>query len=81
MILSTTKSTRRFGYTMSKELIGDCSGIAVPFNGFSVGVKSADWKYHRISAGYRFTRALSKTFKIYNLTFRDNVLGVKSSDV
>lgn len=89
MILSITKSARRFGYViwssktdaMMKELIGDCSEIEVSFNGLSIGVKSVDWKYHRISIGYKFTRALPETAKVYNLTFHDNVLEVNAAGV
>ena len=87
MVLSITKSARQFGYViwssktdaMMKQLIGNRSEVSVSFNGLSIGVKSVDWKYHRISIGYKFTRALPEAAKVYKLSFHDNVLDVEAS--
>lgn len=88
MILAITKSARQFGYVIwssktddsMKELIGDCSEVSVFFNGLYLGVKSVDWKYHRISVGYRFTRALPETVQELKLTFHDDILEVKATN-
>lgn len=89
MVLSITKSARQFGYViwssktdaLMKQLIGNRSEVLVSFNGLSIGVKSVDWKYHRISMGYKFTRALPETARVYKLSFHDNVLEVEASNV
>lgn len=86
MVLLITKSARQFGYViwssktdaLMKQLIGNRSEVPVSFNGLLIGVKSVDWKYHRISIGYKFTRALPKTAKVYQLSFYDNVLEVEA---
>lgn len=84
MELIITKSARKFGYLIwagktepeIRNLLGDRTNIEVSINGLSIGVKSIDWKYHRISIGYKFTRALPETAKYYLLTLKNNVLEV-----
>lgn len=89
MVLPITKSARQFGYViwssktdaMMKQLIGNQSEVSVSFNDLLIGVKSVDWKYHRISIGYKFTRALPTTAKVYKLSFHNGTLEVKASNV
>lgn len=87
MTLAITKSARQFGYVIwssktdaeIRSLLGNnMSEVPVSFNGLSVGVKSIDWKYHRISIGYKFTRALPDSAKTFKLTFRDGTLEVEA---
>ena len=89
MVLPITKSARQFGYViwssrtdaLMKQLLGNRSEVPVLFNGLSIGVKSVDWKYHRISIGYKFTRALPEIAKVYKCSFHDNVLEVEAANV
>ncbi len=84
MILAITKSARQFGYVIwssmkdadMQALIGNRTAVPVSINGLSIGVKTVDWRYHRISVGYKFTRGLPETAKTFKLTFRDGVLEV-----
>ena len=84
MDLYITKSARQFGYIIwssrtepeIRKLLGDRSEIAVTLNGFSIGVKKIDWKYHRISIGYKFTRALPSSVQTYSLSRHDDTLEV-----
>lgn len=88
MKLTITKSARQFGYVIwssktdasIKDLLGDRSEVMVYFNGLSIGVKAVDWKYHRISIGYKFTRALPETAKVYNLKFSNEILEVEATN-
>ena len=88
MTLAITKSARQFGYVIwssrrdadMRALIGDRSEVPVSINGLSVGVKAVDWKYHRISVGYKFTRALPDTAKTFILSFRDGILEVEAKN-
>lgn len=88
MKLPITKSARQFGYVIwssktepeVKKILDNRSEIAVSFNGFSIGVKSIDWKYHRISIGYKFTRALPINAAFYSLARNGEVLEVTTQD-
>lgn len=88
MILSITKSARQFGYVIwsaktegkLKALIGNRDKVSVVFNGLFIGVKVVDWKYHRISVGYKFTRALPETATVYKLGFRNEKLEVEATN-
>lgn len=88
MIITITKSARRFGYVIwsgkmddeMRALINNRSEVPVIFNGFSVGNKTIDWKYHRFSIGYKFTRALPETAHVYRLEFRNGVLEVEATN-
>ncbi len=89
MTLTITKSARQFGYVIwsnktdaaIKKLVGERNTITVYFNGFVIGEKVIDWKYHRISIGYKFTRALPETAKVYRLTVRNDILEVEATNV
>ena len=86
MTLAITKSARQFGYLIwsnktnpeMKALLGNRTEIPVSFNGLSIGTKSIDWKYHRISVGYKFTRALPETAIAFNISFCNGILEVKA---
>ena len=86
MTLAITKSARQFGYVIwssktdaeVRSLLGNRTEVPVSFNGLSVGVKSIDWKYHRISVGYKFTRALPESAKTFKLSFCNGTLEVKA---
>ena len=86
MNLIITKSARQFGYliwngknlnAMEKMLEGRES-ISVIFNGFVLGEKNIDRKYHRISLGYKLTRAMPEDHNIYSVKIKDGVLEVRS---
>ena len=84
MILNVTKSARRYGYIIwsgatdskMKELLDGLSSVSVVFNGFSIGTKNIDWKYHRISIGWKFTRALPDNATSYILNRKGEILEV-----
>lgn len=84
MNLSITKSARQFGYVIwsnkneheIKKLLGDRSEVFVTFNGLKIGIKAIDWKYHRISIGYKFTRALPETATNFYIAMNGDVLEV-----
>lgn len=86
MNLIITKSARQFGYliwnrkslnAMEKMLEGRDS-IPITFNGFVLGEKNIDRKFHRISLGYKFTRAMPEDHNIYAVKIKDGVLEVRS---
>lgn len=84
MNLEITKSARQFGYVIwngkqenrVRALIGDVESIDISFNGIYIGQKKVDWKYHRISIGYKFTRGLPASANTYLLKFENNILEV-----
>jgi len=84
MTLNITKSARRYGYIIwsekndkdMKKLLGDFTSVSVIFNGFSVGTKNIDWKYHRISIGWKFTRALPDIISSFVLKRKGEILEV-----
>lgn len=84
MLVPITKSARQFGYVIwtgktnaeFQRLLGNRSSVAVNFNGFLLGKKAIDWKYHRISIGYKFTRALPESASVYKLTLNNDILEV-----
>jgi len=89
MNLPITKSARQFGYVIwslkneqeMKRLLSDRSEVFVTFNGLNVGLRTIDWKYRRISIGYKFTRALPDTATFFYITMKDNVLELLATDV
>jgi len=86
MKLTITKSARQFGYLIwnskteadMEKLIAGHDSIRVSFNGFSLGEKNIDRKYHRISLGFKLTRALPENHDTYSVTIKDGVLEVQS---
>lgn len=86
MVLPITKSARQFGYIIwsgkrdpeMRILLGNRKDVSVILNGFSLGEKPIDWKYYRISLGYKFTRALPPATTHYQLNCKDGILEVNS---
>ena len=86
MRLRITKGAKQFGYiiwnnkhvSQIESMLGGKSSVDVIFNGFSLGTKNIDRKYHRISLGYKLTRALPENHNTYSLRMNDNVLEVKT---
>ncbi len=88
MKLLITKSARQFGYLIWNstnnadvdKLFGGKTKIHVHFNGFDIGEKAIDWKYHRISIGYKFTRALPESAKYYVVALNKGILEVNTTN-
>ncbi len=86
MELTITKSARQYGYLIWNHkseadivsLIGKRDVVNVIFNGFHLGPKHIDWKYHRISLGYKLTRAMSGEHNRFLVDCVDDVLEVTS---
>ena len=86
MTIKITQSARQFGYIIwsnkiepdMKNLLGSRSEIAVTFNGLPLGIKSIDWKYHRISLGYKHTHALPENANAFILELQGEVLEVRT---
>lgn len=88
MNIYITKGARQYGYIIwnnkmdadiEKMLVG-LTVVDVCFNGFNLGKKNIDRKYHRISLGYKLTRALPKEHDTFSVSYIDGVLEVKSFD-
>lgn len=88
MNMRITKGARQYGYLiwnsrMDADIETMLSGLAVVnvcFNGFNLGTKNIDRKYHRISLGYKLTRALPKEQDTFSVSYVDGVLEVRSFD-
>lgn len=88
MNIHITKSARQYGYLIwnnkmdadIEKLLGGLTVVDVCFNGFHLGTKNIDRKYHRISLGYKLTRALPKEHDTFSVSYIDGVLEVKSLD-
>ena len=82
--LPITKSARKFGYFIwnwktNQEIERILSGkdkVHVFLNGFDLGEKNIDRKYHRISLGFKFTRALPESHDYYAVTEENGKLEV-----
>ena len=88
MNIHITKRARQYGYLIwnkkmdtdiEKMLVG-LTAVNICFNGFNLGEKNIDRKYHRISLGYKLTRALPKEHDTFSVSYIDGVLEVKSFD-
>ena len=88
MKVKITAGARQFGYLIwskktGKELEKALDGrtaINVLLNGFDLGMKNIDYKYHRISLGYRFTRAIPETHNTFSIKFEGDRMEVKTLD-
>lgn len=86
MNFEITKSARQFGYLIwnmkngkeLEKLLEKYDDIEVTFNGFELGKKNIDKKYHRISLGYKLTRAMPQKHNYYFVEINEGVLEVKS---
>lgn len=88
MNIHITKGARQFGYLIwnnktssdIEKMLTGLSVVDVRFNGFMIGKKNIDRKYHRISLGYKLTRALPNEHDTFSVSYVDGVLEVKSFD-
>jgi hypothetical protein len=79
LTIPITKSARQFGYIIWTPKLNDqlhdflkgSSHVHLLFQGADLGEKKVDWKYRRISIGYRWTRRLGDDVSQYLLTFGD----------
>lgn len=86
MNIHITKGARRYGYLIwnnktdaqIEKLLNGVLEIDICFNGFSIGKKKIDRKYHRISLGYKFTRALPLEHDTFSVSCINGVLEVNS---
>lgn len=86
--ISITKGARQFGYLIwnskngsgLEKILQGKESIKVRFNGFDLGEKHIDYKYHRISLGYKLTRAMPKEHTIYEVAAKGDLLEVKSNN-
>lgn len=78
---------RKFGYLIwpvaidneVKSLMGDRDHIELVFNKDARGEKRIDWKYRRISIGWRWTRLMPESHKYFNLSVDNGILTIHSS--
>lgn len=88
MNIHITKGARQYGYLIwnskidsdIEKMLTGLSVVDVRFNGFMLGEKNIDRKYHRISLGYKLTRALPIEHDTFEVSYIDGVLEVKSFD-
>lgn len=86
MNIHITKGARQYGYLIwnskmdadIEKILFGLTAVNVCFNGFNLGEKNIDRKYHRISLGYKLTRALPKEHDTFCVSYIDGVLEVKS---
>ena len=84
MEIAITKSARQYGYVIwnkrtekeIEELFQNKDQISVKLNGFALGEKHIDRKHHRLSLGYKFTRALSEEHTMFSLALKKGILEV-----
>lgn len=68
--LPITDRAREYGYVfwdkktdqMLRDFLGERDSVSVWFNSTFIGERKIDFKYRRISVGYRFTRGLPLKF-------------------
>jgi len=85
MIIPITKSARKYGYLIwadrrDFELVDKLQGLEsvnVFLNGLNLGFKRIDWKYNRISIGYKFSRALPDLTKYFDVQVERNTIKVE----
>ena len=88
MNVHITKGARQYGYLIWNSKLDDeietmltgLPAVNVRFNGFTIGEKNIDRKYHRISLGYKLTRALPKEHDTFSVSYIDGILEVQSFD-
>ena len=88
MRLEITNRARTYGYLtwpkkldaeVAKTLSADREAVQVYLNETFLGQKRIDWKYRRISLGYKYTRALPATARYFNISMgKDGCLVIKS---
>ncbi|MBT8898968.1 hypothetical protein ACXO2Y_07100 [Lactobacillus delbrueckii subsp. bulgaricus] len=86
LYLPITKSARQFGYliwnskydTELESMFAGKDQIQVHFNGFDLGEKHIDRKYHRISLGFKFTKALPPDQNSFSINVNKGILEIKT---
>lgn len=86
--IAITKGARQFGYLIwnnkngveIEKLLKGSERIHVKFNGLDLGEKNIDSKYHRISLGYKLTRAIPTEHTMYSVCMKNGILEVESYD-
>jgi hypothetical protein len=77
MKIRITDNARRFGYIKwdakrdgeLRAFIGGRNQVHLRFVGGDRGVKMVDWKWHRMSVGWKQTRGLATNATYYELSF------------
>lgn len=88
LTLPITKSGRQYGYVIwpsnmkerVRDFLKEALHIHLFFQGIDLGEKKVDWRFGRISIGYRWTHRLDENISQYVLTFsekEDNKLVVE----
>ena len=88
MKLPITKSGRKYGYIIwnlknsmeMEKMLHGMDSVPIIFNGFVLGQKSIDRRYHRISLGYKLTRALPLDQTTFILNIENGALEVTTSN-
>ena len=76
--LPISDRSRRYGYlywcktddAMMHTLLGEVQKITVWFQQSRLGGKRGDWRYRRISVGWKMTRPIPKSKRKYRLSLR-----------
>jgi hypothetical protein len=55
-----------------RQFFGDCDGVVVMFEDSNLGEKRIDWEFRRISLGYKQTKGLDESLRVFKLTFLRN---------
>jgi len=85
--LAISPRARRYGYVYWRKLddqamrglLGDRDDVTVVFGEFLLGEKRIDWAHRRISLGWKQTRPIKKSLKVFALTIRrDGRLSIQS---
>lgn len=88
MKIPITKAARQYGYLIwnsktepeIEKIFKGLDKVKVIFNNFNLGEKKIDRRYHRLSLGYKLTRALPIDHTIYEIKMNDDGLEVTSSN-
>lgn len=86
MNIPITKSARQYGYLIwnnksnaeIEKMLSGLSTVNIRLNGFLLGKKNIDRKYHRISLGYKLTRALPDEHNTFRVSYANDILEVHS---
>jgi hypothetical protein len=78
MRVEISERAKKWGYLMwpkdqdddVETLLGSRQDVRLVFRGTDHGQKRIDWKYRRISIGYRWTRMLPKEFSVFVVSLK-----------
>ena len=87
MKIAIIPRARRFGYLIwpaaidneMKLLMGNRDHIELVFDKAAHGEKRIDWRYRRISIGWRWTRLMPESRKYFNLSVDNGILTIHTS--